>query len=157
MNYNVGATVTVNGRSYRFPKAPTVCVCIDGSEPGYIEKAVARGLAPNFEKLMREGTSVLAHSVIPSFTNPNNLSIATGRPPSVHGICGNYLYNPATGAFEGTPAIGTAGAYAVQVRATDANGYDITAGPYALTVNLAALALQQEQSLPSTSTVYPTR
>jgi phosphonoacetate hydrolase len=35
--------------------------------------------------------------VIPSFTNPNNLSIATGRPPAIHGICGNYLYEPATG------------------------------------------------------------
>ena len=35
--------------------------------------------------------------MIPSFTNPNNLSIATGRPPSVHGICGNYLYEPETG------------------------------------------------------------
>jgi len=35
--------------------------------------------------------------VIPSFTNPNNLSIATGRPPIIHGICGNYLYEPETG------------------------------------------------------------
>ncbi|WP_204314041.1 alkaline phosphatase family protein, partial [Klebsiella aerogenes] len=39
----------------------------------------------------------MAHSVIPSFTNPNNMSIATGRPPSVHGICGNYLYERETG------------------------------------------------------------
>ena len=31
-------TVTVNGRDYRFPPLPTVVVCIDGSEPGYIEK-----------------------------------------------------------------------------------------------------------------------
>jgi phosphonoacetate hydrolase len=33
--------------------------------------------------------------VIPSFTNPNNLSIITGRPPSVHGIAGNYFYDAA--------------------------------------------------------------
>jgi len=32
--------------------------------------------------------------VIPSFTNPNNLSIVTGVPPSVHGICGNYFFDP---------------------------------------------------------------
>jgi len=32
--------------------------------------------------------------VVPSFTNPNNLSIVTGVPPSVHGICGNYFYDP---------------------------------------------------------------
>jgi len=36
LNINAGANITVNGRSYRFPKVPTVCVCIDGSEPGYI-------------------------------------------------------------------------------------------------------------------------
>ncbi len=31
---------------------------------------------------------------MPSFTNPNNLSIVTGAPPSVHGICGNYFWDP---------------------------------------------------------------
>src|SRR5204863_6278295 len=31
--------------------------------------------------------------VIPSFTNPNNLSIVTGVPPSVHGIAGNFFYD----------------------------------------------------------------
>ena len=35
--------------------------------------------------------------MVPSFTNPNNLSIVTGVPPSVHGICGNYLYDTETG------------------------------------------------------------
>jgi phosphonoacetate hydrolase len=97
MNVNVGADVTVNGRSYRFPKTPTVCVCIDGSEPGYIERAIDKGLAPNFARLMRDGANLLAHSVIPSFTNPNNLSIITGRPPAIHGIAGNYFFDPATG------------------------------------------------------------
>ena len=32
------------------------------------------------------------------FTNPNNLSIVTGVPPSVHGICGNYFWIDATAA-----------------------------------------------------------
>lgn len=97
MNYNrSGAEVTVNGRAYRFPKTPTVAVCIDGSEPGYIERAIEKGLAPNFDRLMKDGANLLAHSVIPSFTNPNNISIITGRPPAVHGIAGNYFYDPAT-------------------------------------------------------------
>ena len=96
MNVNTGANITVNGRSYRFPKAPTVCICIDGSEPGYIERAIDKGLAPNLARMMKEGASLLAHSVIPSFTNPNNLSIITGRPPAVHGIAGNYFLDPAT-------------------------------------------------------------
>jgi phosphonoacetate hydrolase len=100
MNYNKpnrAETVTVNGRSYRFPKTPTVAVCIDGSEPGYIERAIDAGLAPNFARLMAEGANLSARSVIPSFTNPNNISIITGRPPAVHGIAGNYFYDPATG------------------------------------------------------------
>jgi phosphonoacetate hydrolase len=93
----IGATVTANGRSYRFPKEPTVVVCIDGSEPGYIERAIEQGLAPNLDRLMRTGANLLAQAVIPSFTNPNNISIITGRAPAVHGIAGNYFFDPATG------------------------------------------------------------
>jgi phosphonoacetate hydrolase len=93
----IGATVTANGRSYRFPRTPTVVVCIDGSEPGYIEKTIERGLAPNLDRLMRTGANLLAQSAIPSFTNPNNISIITGRPQAVHGIAGNYFYDPASG------------------------------------------------------------
>src|SRR5215207_11456973 len=91
----IGASVTANGRSYRFPKEPTVVVCIDGSEPGYIEAAIEKGLAPNLDRLMRTGANLLAQSVIPSFTNPNNISIIPGRPPAVHGIAGNYYYDRA--------------------------------------------------------------
>ena len=28
---------------------------------------------------------------MPTFTNPNNVSIITGVPPSVHGISGNFF------------------------------------------------------------------
>src|SRR5882762_5689413 len=89
--------VTVNGRDYRFPQTPTVAVCIDGSEPGYIEAAIAAGLAPNLDRLMRTGAHLTAKSVIPSFTNPNNISIITGQPPKVHGIAGNFFYDRSTG------------------------------------------------------------
>ncbi|OJU24365.1 MAG: phosphonoacetate hydrolase [Alphaproteobacteria bacterium 64-6] len=92
------AEVTCNGRSYRLPKRPTVVICLDGSEPGYIEAAIEAGVAPTFARFMREGLHTHAESVIPSFTNPNNLSIITGRPPAVHGICGNFFYDPAAGA-----------------------------------------------------------
>ena len=44
-------------------------------------------MAPTFARFIKDGAHVHAASVIPSFTNPNNLSIVTGRPPSVHGIC----------------------------------------------------------------------
>ena len=86
--------VVVNGRSYKRPASPTVVVCIDGSEPGYIEQAIEAGVAPNFARFMKTGANLTAECVIPSFTNPNNLSIVTGAPPSVHGICGNYFYDP---------------------------------------------------------------
>jgi phosphonoacetate hydrolase len=89
-------TVTCNGRSYAWPKAPTVVVCLDGSEPGYIERTIETGRAPFFAEMMREGANVLVDSVIPSFTNPNNLSIITGRPPATHGIAGNFFYDAAT-------------------------------------------------------------
>jgi len=87
-------TVTVNGRSYKEPKQPVVVVCVDGSEPGYVERAAEAGDAPFLGRLLKEGTNALADCVVPSFTNPNNLSIVTGVPPSVHGICGNYFFDP---------------------------------------------------------------
>ena len=90
--------VTCNGRDYSWPAKRTVVICLDGSEPGYIEAAIAAGRAPTFARFMREGANLLADSAIPSFTNPNNLSIITGRPPAVHGIAGNYFFDPATGA-----------------------------------------------------------
>ncbi|MFN4141043.1 phosphonoacetate hydrolase [Aestuariivirga sp.] len=90
-------TVTVNGRSYDWPTAPLVVICCDGSEPDYMEIAMAKGLMPNLRRIIEKGENRRGLSVIPSFTNPNNLSIVTGRPPAVHGICGNYLIDPATG------------------------------------------------------------
>ncbi len=89
------APITCNGRTYAWPTAPTVVVCLDGSEPGYIEETIKAGRAPLFAKMLAT-TNLTAHSVIPSFTNPNNLSIITGRPPSVHGIAGNFFYDPAS-------------------------------------------------------------
>jgi phosphonoacetate hydrolase len=90
-------TVTVNGRGYNWPSAPLVVICCDGSEPDYMEVAMKAGLMPNLKAIIARGENRRGLSVIPSFTNPNNLSIVTGRPPSVHGICGNYLIDPATG------------------------------------------------------------
>jgi len=90
-------TVEVNGRTYAWPEQPVVVVCMDGSEPGYVEAAVETGKAPFFERTLKEGTNRLADCVVPSFTNPNNMSIVTGRPPSVHGIGANFFYDPDSG------------------------------------------------------------
>jgi phosphonoacetate hydrolase len=93
----MAAPLSVNGRSYRLPEAPTVVVCVDGCEPDYIAQAVAAGRTPWLKRTLAEGTALIADCVVPSFTNPNNLSIVTGAPPSVHGICGNFLYDTASG------------------------------------------------------------
>ena len=94
---NSDKTVTVNGRDYAWPAAPLIVICCDGSEPDYMERARADGLMPNLEKIIAKGENLRGKSVIPSFTNPNNLSIVTGRPPAVHGICGNFLFDREAG------------------------------------------------------------
>jgi len=93
----VGPPLSVNGRDYAVPKTCAIAICLDGCEPAYLDEAIKAGLMPTLKRIKEEGTVRFAHSVIPSFTNPNNLSIATGRPPSVHGICGNFLIDPDTG------------------------------------------------------------
>lgn len=89
--------IQINGRNYPWPKSTLVVVCIDGSEPAYIEEAIAAGAMPFMQSMLEHGSNLRAHCVIPSFTNPNNMSIVTGVPPAVHGICGNYFIDPATG------------------------------------------------------------
>ncbi len=93
----VTSPVVANDRTYEVPQTCAIAICLDGCEPEYLDVAIADGLMPTLARLRETGTDRLAHSVIPSFTNPNNLSIATGRPPAVHGICGNYLFDPDTG------------------------------------------------------------
>lgn len=90
------AALKVNGREYRYPRLPTVVICLDGSEPGYIEEATKAGVAPQLARIMNTGANLLAKCVIPSFTNPNNISIITGQPPRLHGIAGNYFFDRGT-------------------------------------------------------------
>ncbi|MBA8879636.1 phosphonoacetate hydrolase [Phyllobacterium myrsinacearum] len=97
MNQMSPVNVSVNGRSYAWPRVTAIAICLDGCEPAYLDEAIKAGLMPALVRIKEKGTVRMAHSVIPSFTNPNNMSIATGRPPSVHGICGNYLYERETG------------------------------------------------------------
>lgn len=87
----------VNGRAYKLPAKPTVVVCVDGCEPDYLAQAVATGQMPWLKRTLALGSGLTGDCVVPSFTNPNNISIVTGAPPSVHGICGNYLFDTATG------------------------------------------------------------
>ena len=90
--------VTLNDVTYRWPRCPVVVVCIDGGDPAYFEQAGRDGIIPNVERFMAQGFGAVSDGIVPSLTNPNNLSIVTGSPPAVHGISGNYFLDPDTGA-----------------------------------------------------------
>lgn len=91
-------TFTVNDRTYAVPDAPVVVICIDGSEPDYHREAIRAGRMPWLAKILDgESSSWEAHCAMPALTNPNNISIATGRPPAVHGISGNYIFDASSG------------------------------------------------------------
>ncbi len=92
-----GKALTVNGRTYAWPNQPVVIVCIDGSEPAYMDEAVAAGVMPWLKEVRQKGSDYIADCVVPSFTNPNNMSIVTGVPPAVHGIAGNFFWDPESG------------------------------------------------------------
>jgi phosphonoacetate hydrolase len=89
--------ISVNGKNYNWPKSPVVVILIDGGDPSYVNTGLSQGLLPNFKKLMTDGFVSVALGAMPSFTNPNNISVITGVPPSFHGISGNFFLNPATG------------------------------------------------------------
>lgn len=91
-------SVEVNGRRYNWMSRPVVVVCVDGCAYEYLEEAAEAGVAPFLRTLLKPGTALKGECVVPSFTNPNNLSIVTGVPPAVHGISGNYFYDRDTGA-----------------------------------------------------------
>jgi phosphonoacetate hydrolase len=86
-------TIEANGRRYAWMTDPVVIVCVDGCEYEYLERAASSGRTPFIAGLLKPGNAFKADAVVPTFTNPNNLSIVTGVPPSVHGICGNYFYD----------------------------------------------------------------
>jgi phosphonoacetate hydrolase len=90
-------TIELNGRRYRKPERPTVVICVDGCDPTYIERGIPDGIFPTIGSFCREGYLGTADAVMPTFTNPNNVSIVTGAPPAVHGIAGNYYLDRDSG------------------------------------------------------------
>ena len=91
-------TVAVNGTSYRWPDRPLVVVVIDGGDPAYLEAYFDDRSIPNLARFAQRGFATVAEGTVPSFTCPNNMSIVTGTPASVHGISGNFYLDTATGA-----------------------------------------------------------
>ena len=92
--------ISVNGKSYKWPSKPAIIICLDGSEPGpkgYIDTAISMGLMPFMKSMINKSTYEIGKCAMPSFTNVNNMSIVTGTTPDVHGICGNFFFNPEEG------------------------------------------------------------
>jgi phosphonoacetate hydrolase len=83
--------IRINRRTYQTSKVPVVGVCLDGTSAAYLN--AAEQVMPRFREMVRKGSYGLARSVIPSFTNPNNVAIVCGVPPSQNGICGNFYYD----------------------------------------------------------------
>jgi phosphonoacetate hydrolase len=91
-------SIRLHSRLYRLPTRPTVVICADGCDPSYVEAGLAAGMLPTVAHWREGGFYALADAVMPTFTNPNNLSLVTGAPPSVHGISGNFALDRASGA-----------------------------------------------------------
>src|SRR6185503_20408102 len=75
--------ISVNGRSYRKPRRPTVVICVDGFDPAYLQQGLKDGFLPNLASFGAQGFAATARGVMPSFTNPNNTSLLTGTVPAV--------------------------------------------------------------------------
>ena len=94
----MSSPIEINERQYPgMPSSTAIVICLDGSQKEYFEEASKLNLIPNIDSFKKNGEDLLVNSAIPSFTNPNNISIVTGRPSSIHGICGNFFYTPSTG------------------------------------------------------------
>jgi phosphonoacetate hydrolase len=89
--------IELNGRRYRKPQRPTVVICVDGCDPEYLARGIPGGVFPTIGSFRRDGFLGTADAAMPTFTNPNNVSIVTGAPPSIHGIAGNYYLDRETG------------------------------------------------------------
>ena len=45
--------IKLNGIEYNWPKKPVVMVCIDVSDPEYINRGIEDGIIPNIETFMK--------------------------------------------------------------------------------------------------------
>ena len=157
-------SIELNGIRYRWPSRPTVVVCIDGGDPAYIDQACRDGIVPNIRRFIDEGFYAVADGTVPSFTCPNNMSLITGAPPSVHGISGNFYLNEFDEAVVMTgpellrsrtilASFADAGAKVVSITAKDklrrqlGKGLDLTRGNICFSSEMAAACTLLENGI----------
>jgi phosphonoacetate hydrolase len=90
--------IALNGRRYHRPARPTVVICADGCDPRYLDAAIRASVVPTIAGFRDSGFFAVADAAMPTFTNPNNISLVTGAPPAVHGISGNFALDRDSGA-----------------------------------------------------------
>jgi phosphonoacetate hydrolase len=90
--------IALNGRLYRRPARPIAVICADGCDPRYLEAGIAAGVLPTIAGFRETGFYGVGDAAMPTFTNPNNVSIVTGVTPAQHGISGNFALDRETGA-----------------------------------------------------------
>jgi phosphonoacetate hydrolase len=130
-DFHLREPVESNGRTYKWPSTTVAVICFDGCDPEYIDAARDAGAIPNIVRMIETGYYGLALAVMPTFTNPNNVSIVCGAAPAVTGVSGNFYLDRETGEevmmLDATPmradtllaAFATAGASVVAITAKD--------------------------------------
>jgi phosphonoacetate hydrolase len=83
-----------NGRRYAEPTRPVLAICADGWDPEYVDDALARGLMPRLAETLDDGAYAIGRAQVPTFTNPNNVTIVTGVSAAVNGVAGNHYRTP---------------------------------------------------------------
>jgi phosphonoacetate hydrolase len=68
-------------------------LCLDGFGPQYL----AQSDMPNLCQIAAHGFHITGHSLLPSVTNVNTVSLVTGTFPREHGVTGNAYYDPGEG------------------------------------------------------------
>ena len=93
----MNVTFTANNRTYLAPERKLLAICADGWDPDYVDDALARDLMPRLAATLAGGGAyTLARAQVPTFTNPNNVTIVTGVSAAENGIAGNH-YRTADG------------------------------------------------------------
>ncbi len=85
------------GCARRAPDLRVLLVGLDSADWEMIRPMAERGELPNLAKLMAEGTSAPARTLLPSLSPLLWTSIATGKTPDEHGILDFVSRDPATG------------------------------------------------------------
>ncbi len=80
-----------NDRIYSAPDQKILAICADGWDPAYVDDALERQLMPRLgEAILSGGSYALGRAQVPTFTNPNNVTIVTGVSAARNGIAGNH-------------------------------------------------------------------